>query len=672
MRSDSDKGRARMNRSEWLILAAILAAGAILRILFLGRCALWQDEMGFITLANPQFGVGEIARQSWDLVLSIGQQPLGFILQNLYMKMVSPFVPDVMFNPFWARLHWLLWGVAAIAGVFFVARLTSGLLTASISAALFAVSFYPVFYAREVYPYAGVMAAASFSIYCAYRHVFTSETKWKWAILASIGSLVLVYLHMNGVLFFGISATVIGVRWLRDFVLRRKDRRPPWAGQLNRLVLCFMLVGVAVAPYFLRFVLLNKAHTQGSPFSLWVILQDPVARFFLGENPAGLAVGWIVLLTGMIAVIRRRDPRGPVTGMLVATVILTWLFVGFSTSRSQYLSARYFAPLAPLCFWIFAEGLAFFAGMVKPARMRTITASVLALAYASIHLVVFLPGLYSLRDKDIGFGKIAAWLNEHLPVGSPYLMESGYELRWVSGYHPTPGRTGAAPYVHGGSPGDLDELHRRQIEFMNQFPESPFVESAHHNAGSPEGIWSWPHQNFRQRVRLSNEPLRDLVSRGIFPKEPGTRLLDTDFRVDIYYNSWDDRLVLARERGEPVLFRFDGWRVGGQPVAPNATDYYRIAPDARSSVTITRISEQPVRGDLLATVAVISDMPSESITFELAGMASVGFSITPGQFVQIPLNRVQISEPETILEIRHRGESVKALLLRNIEFRRER
>jgi len=656
----------RLSAREWKGLGLILLTGLILRILFLGRCSLWQDEMGFITLADPQATLGELARQSWGWILSIGQQPLGFMLQNIYMRLFSPFVDNIMFDPFWARLHWLLWGVAAVGGVFAMVRAVRGREAAMLSAFLFAVSFYPVFYSREVYPYAGVMAAAAFSAYFAYRHVFLSARPWKWALACAGSTLVLVYLHLNGVVFYVMLSAVIGLVWLKGYVGHRAAERPPWVRQATYLILCLLLVGLAVSPYVLRFVLLNKAHTQGSTFPLWMILQDPIAKYFLGERMPALVVAWLVVGGGVIAVLLGRGERATAGRMLAVTGLAAWLLIGWSTARSQYLSARYFAPVAPVMFWLFAEGLLATGRVVKGVKLARLIPLLLAGVYALIHLALYLPGLYALRDKDVGFGRIADWLNTNLQPGMPYLMESAYELRWVSGYHPTPGLIGAAPYLHGGAPGELDRLHQRQIDFMQRFPEAPFVESAHHNWNTPEGLWTWPHTYHAQRAQIRNDALRDLVRKGIFPGVPFEPVSDYSYVTDIYYSTWDDIEQRARERGDAVSFRYPGWTV----VQVAQGEYRRAIAGSAGALELRALIDGPVSGRLVLGGMVFGERGGEvALSFMLPGRDPVRRRATVGQPWRMEIPVADLADRATLIDIQIAStQPVQGLVLDEVGF----
>ncbi len=657
-----------IDRKEWQLLAILLLAGTILRILYLGRCDLWQDEMGFISLADPRQSLSDLARQSWQWILSIGQQPLGFMLQNLYMKAVSGFVPDVMYNPFWARLHWMIWGVAGIGGVYAMARAASGKSAAWMTAVLYTVSFYPVFYAREIYPYAGVMTAAAFTAFFSIHHLFITERPWRSAMAAGVSGLILVYLHLNGVLFFGVVCAVVGLAWLKGFCFTRTRQRQPWARQATRLVLVLALTGLAVSPFVLRFVLLNEAHTQGSSLSLWSILQDPVAKFFLGERLPFLLAGWLAVAAGCIAVFTRRandDTMG--AKMLAAIGLLAWLFIGFSTSRSQYLSARYFAPIAPVFFWLFAEGLLAAGRWFKKKKIARAVPAALTGLYALVHLGIYLPGLYALQDKDIGFGKIADWLNNNLEQGTPFLMESAYELRWVSGYHPTPGLIGAAPYVHVAGEGELERLHQRQTAFMLRFPESPFVQSAHHHWDAPGGVWPWPRDYHTRHAQLRNDPLRTLMAKGIFPSLPFEEVRVHSFITDIFYSTWEDIDAREAAAGSLISYRFPGWFTG--QVAQG--EYRRVLPGNDGQIIIKRL---PLPHDVTGTLSLGGVVYGQegahvNLTVTLPGYPPVSRRHAVGQRwrVDIPLDGLPATDTPLHLRITSSG-TIQGLVLDGIAF----
>lgn len=621
-------------------LRGLLALALFLRLLFLGRAGLWQDEMGFMLLVRPDLTLGELARVARDYILSVGQMPLTILLQNLYVRALEGWIPDIARDAFWLRLPAVLFGVAAVAGVYRLVEAVADRSRAVVAGLLFSVMFFPVYYAREVYCYAAVIAGAAWMTADALRHVTAGAPRWRFALSSAAWALILVYSHLNGALYFGCVAAVTGVLWL--LALRGGAAQKDKAGRLAGLLGLWTLVLLAVMPYLLRFLFENKAHTGGHVgASLGLILQDPVAKMFFGETPAGLVVSWILFSLGVVAAWQ----QGARTRWPLAAALLAWLVVGVMTARSQYLSVRYFAPLAPVFCWLLVESLAWLAARLKavPRAMP-----VLAGLVAVVHLGVFLLPMYGLRDKDLGFARIADWLNTHLTPGTPYLMESAYELRWVSNYHPTPGLIGAAPYVHGAGPGEVERLHQRQQAFMERFPEAPFIQSAHHNVDKPEGIWKWPHEFHPRMDRLANEPLRALVQRGIFIGLPMEKIAHHSYSAEIYYSTPEDLDARARTQGQVARVEYPGWTVG--QVAQG--EYRRVLQGATGQLAVRRLTPEPVRVKLALRLALDA---TPSMPYELVVSTGSGergrVKVAGGQWANVDLPDLDLEEPETIVSL---------------------
>lgn len=643
----------------------LLLAALVVRVIHLGRADLWQDEAILVSImAHPAQGILEVAKSYWNIIISMAQLPLAGVVQSIWMKLWMPvFGMDVIKQTFLLRIPVAVAGTFGVLGVFLAARQILPRAAAWSAALMMAFFFFPVYYSREVYCYAYILLFGSFALHHLFRVLDGAgmrSTVWLGICLTGV-----VLSHLGGVIFLCAMLAVLGVSWL--YALIRRDKI--MAGRLLKAGLAGAVALAIVSPYFFHFLINNTAHTQPqNPPSFALIFNDSLSKMFMGDRVVWAA--WLALVVGVLALLRLPEKKWPAR-IMATTAVFAFVMLAVATSRSQYISARYFSPLTPLFYVVFAGGFYWLAGLVfrkEPARgYATLTITALL---ATVHLSIFLPPYYRLTAKHEDFRSVAEWINERLEPGTPYLLESAYVLRFIGGYYPTPDNVGASPYVHGGGPGEMQRLHERQMAFMRQFPEAPFIETAHHNANTPEGVWKWPAENFARREVQINQDLRDLITFGIYPGDVIKELRDTDFRVDIFYNTWKDRLAQARARGDDVVLRYDGWQVGGQQVAPNASEYFRIAPGARSVVKLARVDDEPVTVDLVASVAVISESPSESVTFTVAGQSPVRFNLTPGQFAQIPLRGVALSEPESTLEIRHRGGSVRALLVRDIQVRR--
>lgn len=630
----------------------LLAWALLVRLLFLGRSGLWQDEMGYMLLVRPDLGVAELARVARDYILSVGQMPLTILLQNIYVRALSGWIPDSAQSAFWLRIPSVVFGVAAVAGVYRLVEAVADRRRARIAGLLFSVMFFPVYYAREVYCYAAVLAGAAWMTAETLRHAADGAPRWKHAIRSAVGALVLVYSHLNGALYFGCLAATTGVCWL--LALKGGAARKEKARRLAALLGLWTLVLLAVMPYLLRFLFENKAHTGGQAgSSLLLILQDPVAKMFFGERPLGLVVSWVLFGLGVLAAWRQNGRAR----WLLSSALLSWLVIGLMTSRSQYLSVRYFTPLAPLFCWLLVEALAWLADrFTSRARLLSIFAAVVAV----VHGVLFLVPMYGLKDKDLGFARIAEWLNANLEPGTPYLMESAYELRWVSNYHPTPGLIGAAPYVHGAAPGEVERLHQRQIAFMQRFPEAPFIQSAHHNWDQPEGIWKWPHQNLSSKVRLSNEPLRNLVGRGIFIGLPFEKIADHSYAAEIYFNTSEQRLEWAARRGQLAAADYPGWTVG--QIAQG--EYRRLIAASQASMRLRRVGaeSQVARLSMRLALDAAPSLPY-TVVLQSSGQELYRAPHPGGQWFNVEVPALRLDQPMVDLDLRVEGQPAPRTIL---------
>lgn len=595
-----------------LFTALLLLAALCVRLVFLGRAELWQDELGFIRIASPQGAFSDVFRQSWDLIVSIGQLPLSFAVFNLVYRVFAQFGGEVnAMTPFMARLPAAIFGTLGVYGAY---RLAARLFDrpAAIGAGLMSsFFFFHVYYSREVYCYAQILCLAPFAVYLLLQVMYDHRVTWPALIGLFLCLTALLYTHMGALMLVAAVAIVIFGRWFFAWRVLKDAGAARSAFAAGAVCAAALL---AVSPFIIRFMLHNKAHSQGAGFSPFTILNDVIAKLFLGERPAAAAAAWLCAAAGFVHVFRpgaRRAER-TVFGLiaLLAMALLTW-----ATHRSQYLSARYFAPAAPLLFLVFSAGIYQFAAWLAGAtrlRARHVYAVLLA-APLAFHVFVFLPELLQLKNKSVPFKAIADWINEKLPAGTPYLMESAYEIRWVGGAYPTPDRFPVSPYVHGSGENELERLHDSQADFMSRFPEAPFIQSAHHNADQPGGVWTWPRENFRSHDRIAvTEHMRRLIQLGIYPGLPYEKLTDLSYRVDIYFNTPEDRAEIALAQGRPVLFDYSGWQISGRQVSPQETTYFRVMPGARGAVKMRNVSDAPANGVVRLRCALAGGQGAQS------------------------------------------------------------
>lgn len=607
---------SRSRKKADIFILALLLVATVIRMINLGKAELWQDELGFLIYAQTKLSLGEVMRTSWDLILSIGQMPLSFIVFNICYRIMEVVTETIgPFTPALARFPSVVFGVAAVWTSYKLAARVLDATAARIVAVIMTVFFFPVYYSREAYVYAQILMLTPLALYAAVEIMFGKVKSPGIFALLFFSLSAILYSHLGALMVVVALAGCILVFWIIS--LKQKDpsvSRPLFnAGLVTAAALLF------ASPYILRFVLFNKAHTSGSEYSHLVIINDVIAKLFLGERFWPNVISWVVFAAGSVSLLMLPGDRARERRLTGWVTIIGLLAITWATQRSQYLSARYFSPVAPLVLLVMGQGLhqigLWAARLLRlPEAKRAYVCLAVAALPIAVHAFVYLPAMLNLSQKSTPFGAVARWINENLEPGVPYLMESAYEIRWVGQSFPTPNNPPAAPYVHGN---ELVTLHQKQIEFINRFPEAPFIESAHHNWDAPEGLWDWPHKNFANHVIIGDpESTRKLIRMGIYPGFPREKLSQYSYRIDVYYNSLSNRLEKARQSNPPVLIGYKDWMFQGQQISPQETLYFRVGPGHQGNIQVVNLGPEPLAG-ILQIRAALPGPPNQSAHLQI-------------------------------------------------------
>ncbi|NCC50760.1 MAG: hypothetical protein EOM20_06030 [Spartobacteria bacterium] len=659
-------------------LIGLFAIAWVARLLYLGRAELWEDEMNFVNLvADPSKSTLQVFKDYWMWVLSIAQLPLPGVMQNAYMHLVGVGVDGIIHAPFYLRLPASLLGAFTVVLMYKLAELFFEDRASRWAAALMmGFTFYPVYYSREVYCYAHIMFFSTASLWLLFSLLLDRVQGRRWYILLTLSLAGLLLSHFAGLMLALPMGLVTFLYW-GDKALWHRSKRD--ANRSLLLLVCFVIAGALFSPYFLRFVLYNQAHTGGSEFGYFTIVNDGLSKMLLGEAWWFAALAWIIFLTGGYFAVRRFRANWLPAALLVMTVI-SLLLLAWATHRSQYLSARYLSPALPGVLLIYVFGFKqagtwltappLFSSVRKHA-VWCVAAPVLA-----IHVGLYLPVLYRLTHKAPDFGSIAAWLNEHLEPQTPYLMESAYQLRYVSNYFPTPDLVPAAPYTHGPGPQEMQQLCQYQKEFMLDFPEAPFIQSAHHGAYTGSGIWSWPSEFYAHEHMIRNEPLRSAMRLGIFPATPYYVIDETSFTTLIYYNEPSDLPSIYRKMGCPVTPVYNAWGVAPIGRGDHGQIFYaRVVNTGTGSIELIHDGNEPITCSLKMLVGVMGPLQALDVVFKLNNRivttvrqqtGSLWPVHLPGQTLQPGVNTLTWGAAPT------QQQRVQALLLKRLNIEQER
>ena len=670
------------SRQRWLVLAMVLAALGV-RLLFLNRCDPWCDEILFINSSAPQQSPVAILVSHWRNFAVIWHLPFPAMVQNLWLRLVAPLAEDIRHAAGLQRLPAVMWGTGTVLLVFLLGRALWGGRTGLLAAVMCSFFYYPFHYSREAYVYAPLMFLGTAATLLFFRLVRDGNLSRSGAAMFAAAGCGAALSHVTGVLVsVSVAAICIWFLAVNRFAgltggTVRKAYLRMWALSLVPLVL--------VAPFLIQMATGHSPHHFGWRAGTVYVLFNALGKFFLGVRlPA------VIAAVGILAVGLRRAWIGATAEKAITeeqrrqqaigrTYAAFWcVLFGLLLAGVMYTVyvPRYFATAAILSYPLFALGLEGLAewlsrvpriGRIGPRRLATGLLGIILVP----HVLFFLPWGWQLRAKGVDYGGIARWLNANLVPGTPYIMESGYDLRFVSQYYPTPGLIPVCPYIHGPGPEEMQRLRRAQQAMMLLFPVSAFVESAWHGRepGSDVPVWEWPHRFYARFTDLTNRPLQRLASSGIWPQIGMERMAERQFHTRIWYNRPQDVVEALRRVGETAVFYFDGWRC--VQVGPYQYGWGRTAP--RGRIRIRGLEPRGITGRVALTAAVAGGSRAYRLNVVLpGGETPAGRSLIRqgNQLWSLEFDGVELGEKERILEIvvEDPGSDFRGLVITAIRF----
>ena len=592
---------------------SLFALALVVRLIALGRSQLWCDEILFVQMSSPPMTPWEVIVNQWNKFIVVTHFPLPEVAHDLFLWVFSRWFESAAQSSYLHRLPAIIWGSFAVPLVFLFARRVLPKASALVAALMMALFFYPVYYAREAYYYAPLVCSVAGTLTMLFGALQAGRISgWKKVLLV-LGGLGMVYSHLTGTALLVTMLIVMGLtaafgRW-------RQGTVPPVLGTMALLLLIPL---AAVSPFYIKMLVQRDAMQYFVPgLPMTFILNDLVAKAFIGKLTVTNALAWVVFVSG-VAVLAAPGEKALERRLLAAFLLPALVLLAYSAHKSQY-NLRYFAVLMPLLYALYAAGLQ---GLVRfPARRLGLGEGQGTAVYAVasglvllMHAGLFLPAMYAIRAKAVDYGGIAKWMNENLRPGTPFCFDTGgWDLRFVPGYFPTPNLTPAVWVAWNGP--DYDPTKRRlQGEMMQRFPESAYIEGYVVD-------WDVPRKFFKRAYELKKGPVDRLRRLGMWiDNEPPGR--DQTDRT-ILYNTHEDAIQIARERNQPVFFDLRAFR--SAQIAREVYAY--VGPVPSVTIGLVNLREQPQRGHL-------------EINGGLAGeMATYGMKLSLGQQVLIQTNQ---------------------------------
>lgn len=596
------------------------------RLPWLGRATLWEDEVLYARRSSPPQTAGEIIRSHLDIFPDLPYLPLPSLLQNFILRILSPFTESLQHAAWAQRVPALILGTATVPLVYLLLRIISNKRVALLAATMQAVFYFPLFYSREARFYAPLLLLVV-TVYTLYFHILSRQRiDWKQGIGLFLAAVLLCHMALNGLLFVGALVGLSGLSWITGWHPENADR-PAWRRLHMILLIPLTTAIVTFLPFLLEYL---SEGTQVRPTGVpapHVLLRDFFGRVLMGTTPWTWWPSLALLILGLVAVFTVRVKRYMAWALLLTcSVVFIATFVNSVTS--EYYFARLFYGLIFGVYWLAAMGIdwcGFHHGTVTAAPpWRRILYTLIVAVTLGVHAMVYAPTLWRLEAKSNDYAAVAEWLNEHVAPGTPYVVESAYQLRFISGHYETPELIPAVPYVHASGEG-VERLRARQRDFLRRFPESYYVQSAFHQ---PE--WEWPENYFRQQAELINEPLETLIEWGV--EGPHFRSTPERYQGIIFFNTEEDNIEIWRERGEPIFFTYPDWTVQ----AYAQYEYARIRQASTGHIRVLNLRESPITGTLHVSGALMAEAQQPHTLFiQINDAAPVSVQVPAGQLMTL-------------------------------------
>jgi len=387
-------GHARV--AHWVTLLLLLAAGTGARLVCLTHKPYWFDET---------FSV-EVARIDWRSFLHLlwwreANMSLYYVLLRTWLHLGQ--------SEFFIRSLSVLFAVATLPAIYWVARLLYNRRVALIATALLAFNSYHVRYSQEARGYTLFLLLATLS--CGFLIAFLREPSNRARRGYILASILAVYGHFYALLLLAVHW--MAVRWMVSPGAAPDQRNIEISAQLRR---SWIRIGLAVLP-----LLVFVAKTGAGPIR-WIQrpgLHDVLAfcENFAGSNRWPLALIYAIACIAAVAPFRRQlRARGQSWEVWRCQFLVLWLLfpvvltIVASIARPVFLP-RYLIFCLPALLILAAAGLARLrqSSLLQSSLLQSglLQSGLLAVVLTGM-LFLSLQGIFFVYDHDLDTSRDAA------------------------------------------------------------------------------------------------------------------------------------------------------------------------------------------------------------------------------------------------------------------------
>ena len=406
-------------------LPLILLLAALLRLWRLAAKPLWVDELytAFYSLGKSldEIPVGRLLPVSdyWSLLENPGSSwqaaqavttysnhpPLFFIMMNSWLQQVGTSVWSLRALP-------VLWGVVAVAAMFYLGQRLSNPKVATLAALLMAVSPYGIYLSQEARHYSLAIAIALLALINWIALLQEERSPWRWLSWIGLNTLGL-YIHY----FYSFSiiaqwlVTISRIIWRRD----RRHQALPWLLAMGCTVLLYLPWLPTAWTHFYSEGgtgwLNQSAPVWQAVFLPW--LQSLVAGVFMlillpvEQVPLGVTIGSALIMLTVFGIVLKQLIRGwqqeyqlDLTAPIVSYGVIVFgimMAITYGLGKDLTLAPRYFFMLYPALTLVAAQALARRRFWVMVLAIAVGILSQLLISYDIALLKPYLPGQIGRR-----------------------------------------------------------------------------------------------------------------------------------------------------------------------------------------------------------------------------------------------------------------------------------
>jgi len=569
--------------SRWLMVA-VLVVLALLRLYNLGTMDTRSDEVWVLQYLQQGHGTADMAVFCLNEFKPGRQMPLS--------RMTNAVLQDLLRWPvtlFTIRLPYAVMGMLTILALYQLGKALGGDTRLGwVLAWMGAINPYLFHWSKVAHNYTFAMCLFTFAVaaFCVvFREGRESDRYRRGAVTwFATASILACYAHMAN--WPGVA--LLWVAWAGDMVRRRERRSAAWKPFAAGVV----ALGLSLLPWIALFIsAVFTAKETFIPANTDIATQWKQLSFLPEAMTWGggwrVVVSWGLPVAAVVLGVWRRKLRWTTAGVAGGTLVTFLLLLGMQYYASENFAAvRYYSPVWTGLILLSGVGLVRLAdALVRLPLLRRPGAGWLTLSLCVLMGAAMANPVrwtVTLPAPSIPYTMINRWMDQHLPKGSPVLVD-----RWLEPWNEMRTHAPSNVVVTFTIPNEPVEVFKKYQwretakQFLTRYPDAAYLEIVKQWFLVPEiGWWDWPRLYFRRRVVFTNEQALALARLNLMPSPAATMPGANTNRIisELFYNTPADVVQIAREEGrKTVLFYASGW--GYTKLWPQIQDFrdWRVA-----------------------------------------------------------------------------------------------